>query len=48
MTGNVTMVNANVTSTLVANNFSGAANTRIYDAIAAAEGSSLAFAIALG
>lgn len=48
MTGNVTMVNANVTSTLVANNITGAANTRIYDAIAQTEASSLAFAIALG
>ncbi len=48
MTGNVTMVNANVTSTLVANNLTGAANTRIYDAIAQTEASSLAFAIALG
>lgn len=48
MTGNVTMVNANVTSTLVANNLSGSANTRIFDAIAAAEGTSLAFSIALG
>ena len=48
MTGNVTMVNANVTSTLVANNFSGNANTRIYNAIQELESQALAFSIALG
>jgi len=48
MTGNVTMVNANVTSTLVANNFSGNANTRIYTAIQELESQALAFSIALG
>jgi len=48
MTGNVTMVNANVTSTLVANNFSGNANTRIYSAIEEVQAQVLAFSIALG
>lgn len=48
MTGNVTMVNANVTSTLVANNFSGNANTKIFNAIQDVQSEILAFSIALG
>jgi len=48
LTGNLTVINANVTNTLVANIFTGSANTRIFDAINASAGESIAFAIALG
>jgi predicted acyltransferase (DUF342 family) len=48
VTGNTTTINTTVTATLNANVFVGNANTGIYDAIAAVQGSSLAFAIALG
>jgi len=48
LTGNLTVINANVTNTLVANIFTGSANTRIFDAISASAGESIAFAIALG
>ena len=45
---NATFVNANVTSTLVANNLIGNANTRIYSAIDEVQAQVLAFSIALG
>ena len=48
LTGNLTVINANVTNTLVANIFTGSANTRIFDAISTSAGESIAFAIALG
>jgi hypothetical protein len=51
-TGNAEFINAEVTGTLTAEVFAGNANTAIYNTIAsaqaAAEGSALAFAIALG
>jgi hypothetical protein len=53
VTGNTTLSNANVTNTLTANianitTLVGTANTAIYDRITAAEGTALAFSIALG
>jgi len=48
LTGNLTVINANVTNTLVANIFTGSANTRIFDAISTSTAESIAFAIALG
>jgi hypothetical protein len=48
VTGNTTLINANVTQNLIANNFNGNANTKIFTAIESAEASALAFSIALG
>jgi predicted acyltransferase (DUF342 family) len=48
LTGNLTVVNANVTSTLVANTFIGPANTQIYNTISQVQSEILAFSIALG
>jgi hypothetical protein len=48
VTGNTTLVNANVTQNLIANNFNGNANTKIFTAIESAEATALAFSIALG
>jgi len=53
VTGNSTFSNANVTNTLTANianitTLVGTANTAIYNRIVEAEGTSLAFSIALG
>lgn len=47
-TGNATFVHAEVTGTLTANLMLGNANTKIFDAISASSGESIAFAIALG
>ena len=48
VTGNTTLINANVTQNLIANNFNGNANTKIFTAIESAEATALAFSIALG